>query len=538
MDWRDYVQIAFISAGGLGLFLFGIQMMASGMQKAAGDRLRRILETLTKNPITGLLTGLVITMLIQSSGATTVMVVGFANAGLISLSQAISVIIGANVGTTVTAQIISFKIEMIAFPAIGIGSLIIFFSRRRQYRYLGEALLGTGLLFLGISTMSSGLSPLKDLPAFNSLLAQFSAFPLLGVLGGAFLTAILQSSSAFTGMIIALSMQGGIALNQALPLILGSNIGTCVIAFIASVGTNLTARRTAMAHLLFNVIGVFLCLIVLQPFTALVLKTGFTVTRQIANAHTIFNVLNSTIFILALPYFTRMVGRIVPGKEVGLEIGPTYLDRRMLPTPAAAIGAAKKELLRMAVIARDMVGEALSCFVRNDLKNVANIEQMEELLDGMEKAITIFLSELSQNPLTEAESKMVGSFISAANDLERIGDHAENIMQLAETKVEDRLPFSEQALEELSLLYDQVGAAMKQAAEALETENKQLARMVIVGDDEVDLMEKFLRKAHIERINTKKCFPPAGVIYLDVLSNLERIGDHATNIAQLVVEEF
>lgn len=538
MNWGELVQGILVSIGGLGLFLFGIQMMASGMQKAAGDRLRRILETLTTSPIAGLFTGLIITMLIQSSGATTVMVVGFANAGLMSLSQAISVIIGANVGTTVTAQIISLKVEVIAFPAIGLGGLVIFFSRRRQYRYLGEAILGTGLLFLGISTMATGLSPLRDLPGFKILLAQFGAFPLLGVFGGALFTAVLQSSSAFAGMIIAISMKGMITLDQALPLILGSNIGTCVIAFIASVGTNLTARRTAVAHLLFNVIGVFICLLVLKPFTALVLQTAPSVTRQIANAHTVFNVFNSIIFIIALPYFTRLVTTIVPGKEPGFEVGPTYLDERMLPTPAAAIGGAKKELLRMAAVARDMVGGALSCFIKNDLKKAANIEQMEELLDGMEKTVTIFLAELSQNPLTEGQSKIVSSFMSAANDLERIGDHAENILQLAESKVEDRLPFSEQALEELRLLYDQVDMAMKQATEAFETENKQLARMVIVGDDEVDLMEKVLRKAHIERINTKRCFPPSGVIYLDVLSNLERIGDHATNVAQLVVEEF
>ena len=537
MHWGEYLHSILVSIGGLGLFLFGIQMMASGMQKAAGDRLRRILEALTTSPVAGLFTGLIITMLIQSSGATTVMVVGFANAGLMSLSQAISVIIGANVGTTVTAQIISLKIEMIAFPAIGLGGLIIFFSRRRQYRYLGEAILGTGLLFLGISTMASGLGPLKDLPAFKSLLAQFGAFPLLGVLGGALFTALLQSSSAFTGMIIAISMKGMITFDQALPLILGSNIGTCVIAFIASVGTNLTARRTAVAHLLFNVIGVFFCLIVLRPFTALVLQTAPTVTRQIANAHTIFNVFNSVIFIIALPYFTRLITTIVPGKEVSFEIGPTYLDERMLPTPAAAIGGAKKELLRMAVIARDMVGEALSCFIRNDLKKVANIEQMEELLDGMEKSLNVFLADLSQSSLTEAQSKIVSS-LCRRRTIWKGSAIMPIILRSWPRQSGGQASLSEQALEELRLLYDQVDMAVKQATEAFETENKQLARMVIVGDDEVDLMEKVLRKAHIERINTKRCFPPSGVIYLDVLSNLERIGDHATNVAQLVVEEF
>lgn len=538
MPLRDYLQIAMISVGGLGLFLFGIQMMATGMQKAAGDRLRRILEVLTTRPVIGLLTGLLITMLIQSSGATTVMVVGFANAGLITLSQAISVIIGANIGTTVTAQIISFKLENIIFPIIGLGALIIFFSKRRQYRYIGEAILGMGLLFLGITTMSTGLGPLKDLPAFQGLLAQFGAFPLLGVLGGAFATALLQSSSAFTGVIIAISLQGMITLGEAIPLILGSNIGTCVIAFIASAGTNLTARRTAMAHLFFNVIGVVLCLLLLSPFTEIVLKTASTVTRQVANAHTIFNVFNSLIFLLILPYYTKFISYLVPGKEISIEIGPTFLDKRMLPTPAAAIQGAKKELLRMAMIAREIIGEALETFVKNDLKKGAHIDQMEDLLDGLEQGITVFLAELSQNPLTETQSKIVASFMSAANDLERIGDHATNIKQLSELKVEDRLPFSEQALDELSMIYEKTNIMLERAIEAFDTENKPLARMVMVEDDEVDLMEKILRKAHIERINTKKCYPPSGVIYLDVLSNMERIADHATNIAQLVVEEF
>lgn len=538
MDWRDYFQIAFISAGGLGLFLFGIQMMATGMQKAAGDRLRRILEVLTTRPVIGVLTGLLITMLIQSSGATTVMVVGFANAGLITLSQAISVIIGANIGTTVTAQIVSFKFENIVYPIIGLGALIIFFSRRRQYRYLGEAVLGMGLLFLGIITMSAGLSPLKDLGAFRSLLVHFSTFPLLGVLAGAVFTALIQSSSAFTGVIIAMGMEGMISLPEAVPLILGSNIGTCVVAFIASAGTNVTARRTAMAHLFFNVIGTLLFLTLLTPFTNLVLKTAATVPRQVANAHTIFNVLNAVVFLLILPYFTRFVTYLVPGEEASIEIGPNYLDKRMLPTPAAALRGAKKELLRMAMIAREMIGEALDAFIKNDLKKGAHIEQMEDLLDSLEEGINVFLSELSQNSLTEAQSKTVGHYMSAANDLERIGDHAHNIKQLAEFKVEDRLPFSEQAIEELSLIYEKINIMLERAIQAFETENKALARMVMVEDDEVDLMEKVLRKAHIERINTKKCYPPSGVIYLDVLSNMERIADHATNIAQLVVEEF
>ncbi|MGB4681517.1 MAG: PhoU domain-containing protein, partial [Dethiobacteria bacterium] len=257
-----------------------------------------------------------------------------------------------------------------------------------------------------------------------------------------------------------------------------------------------------------------------------------------ANAHTLFNVLNAAIFFLILPYFTRFIMRLVPGEEVKMEIGPTYLDKRMLPTPAAALRGAQKELLRMAMIAREMIGEAVQAFVKNDLKKGAHIEQMEDLLDSLEEGINVFLAELSQNALTETQSKTVGRFMSAANDLERIGDHAHNIKQLAEIKVEERLPFSEQAIEELSLIYEKINIMLERAIQAFEKEDKALARMVMVEDDEVDLLEKVLRKAHIERINTKKCYPPSGVIYLDVLSNLERVADHATNIAQLVVEEF
>jgi phosphate:Na+ symporter len=259
-------SIFFSTLGGLGLFLFGIQIMASGMQKAAGDRFRRILEVLTNKPILGVLTGIIVTLLVQSSSTSTVMVVGFANAGLMNLSQAISVIIGANIGTTVTAQIVSFKIGVVVFPAIGIGSLLNFFGRRRFQRYLGQTILGFGLLFLGMTTMSDGMSPLRELEAFHILLAQFSTYPVLGILCGALFTALVQSSSASTGVIIALTMQDLIPFESAVPLVLGTNIGTCITAVLASIGANVAARRAAVAHVLFNLIGVTIALILLGTF--------------------------------------------------------------------------------------------------------------------------------------------------------------------------------------------------------------------------------------------------------------------------------
>lgn len=532
-----FIKIAISLIGGVGLFLFGIQMMASGMQKAAGDRLRRFLEILTHRPIMGVLTGIFVTVLIQSSSSTTVMVVGFANAGLINLAQAVSVIIGANIGTTVTAQIVSFNIYALAYPAIGIGSFLNFFGRRRLYRYLGQAILGFGFLFLGIMTMSNGVIPLKELPAFHHFLLTFSANPLLGVLAGALFTAVIQGSGATAGVIIALSTQGLIPLASAIPLILGSNIGTCITAMLASVGTNIIARRAAVAHILFNVIGVALALIFINPFTDLVLGTAHTIPRQVANAHTIFNLANTAFVLLFFNVFLRLVNRIVPGPEGLVGLKPKYLDQRILKTPPMAIGGVKMELLRMASLAQEMLGKTIHSFLHSDLREVQHIDQMEELLDGLEKEINVYLAEVSQHSLTPRQSNSIAGYMSAANDLERIGDHSQNILQLAIAKYEERLPFTEAALEELKLLYSKVDAVINKAIRAFESEDFTLALEVIDDDDEIDEMEKELRQRHIQRINQKSCHPSSGVIYLDVLSNLERIADHANNLAEGVVED-
>ena len=530
-------SILFSTLGGLGLFLFGIQIMASGMQKAAGDRFRRILEVLTNKPIIGVLTGILVTILVQSSSTSTVMVVGFANAGLMNLSQAISVIIGANIGTTVTAQIVSFKVGVIALPAIGIGSLLNFFGTRRFYRYLGQTILGFGLLFLGMTTMSEGMSPLRDLDSFHRLLTQFSVYPILGILCGAIFTALVQSSSASTGVIIALTMQDLIPFHSAVPLILGTNVGTCITAILASIGANVAARRAAVAHVLFNVIGVVLALALLGPFTDIMMDTAATVPRQVANTHTIFNIMNTVIFLVFLKFFSSLVCKIVPGKDEKMDFGPKYLDSRILKTPPIAIGGAMKEVLRMAGIAREMLDESMQVFLKDDLKKIKHIEQMESLVDGLEKEINIYLAELSQHSMSKEQTKLVANLMSAANDIERIGDHAENIMQLAEIKVEEKRPFSTTALEEITEFYSMVDAMLEKAVRAFETNDHALAQEIVQEDFKVDEQEKILRKMHIDRINTKKCYPAAGVIYLDLLSNLERVGDHANNIADLVLDK-
>ena len=527
------MHVAVELLGGLGIFLFGLQMMSSGMQKAAGDRLRRILEALTSRPWLAVITGAVVTVLVQSSSTTTVMVVGFSNAGIMGLSQAAGTIMGSNVGTTVTAQVISFDIGTIIYPAIGIGALVNFFGRRRLYKYLGQALLGFGLLILGMTTMSDAMRPLKELEAFQELLITFSDIPILGVLGGAIFTALLQSSSAATGVIIALS--DVVTIEAALPLIIGTNLGTCFTVVLAGLGSNLAARRAAAAHVVFNLLGIVVVLLLLDPFTSLVLSTHSEVARQAANAHTIFNVFNTLLVLPFFPYFTALIKKLVPGEEMKIvEQGSRHLDRLMLKTPAAAIGAARKEIIRMSNITREMVQEATQAFLHNDSKIIPHVNQLEELVDDLEKEITIYLSELSQHSLARHQSEAVSRLALATNDIERIGDHAQNIVQLTEAKIEDKLPFSEEALEELNKLYQKIDLMLEKAIYSFESEDAKLAEEVIKDDDEVDDMEKELRQHHIDRINTKKCYPYSGVVYLDILSNFERIGDHATNLAEVV----
>lgn len=524
--------------GGLGLFLYSIQMMASGMQKVAGERLRHILEVLTGKPIVGVLTGIAVTVLVQSSSTTTVMLVGFVNAGLMSLAQAVSAIMGANIGTTITAQIVSFKFELLILPCIGVGGLLNFFGRRKLYRYLGQTILGLGLLFLGMQIMSEAMLPLRENAFFLNLLVRFSRQPLLGILCAALFTAVIQSSSAVTGIVVALTLQNILTLEAAIPLILGTNVGTCITAILASMGTSLSAKRAAFSHVLFNLCGVILALVFLKPFTALVLNTSPTVVRQVANAHTLFNVLNTIVIFPFFKYFVSFVQWAVPGEEPSLDLGPKYLDKRMLKAPAAAIEACRMELIRMANMSREMVKGAMEVFYKSNRKKIPQILQMEELVDGLEKEINVYLRELSQHSLNHQQSTIISGVMSAANDLERISDHACNIVYLSEMVIEDKLPVTAMAKEEIYSFFEEVDGMLGEAISALTGESVREAREVIQRDNVVDERERILRKNHIDRVNRRECLPQAGVVYLDILSNLERVADHAVNLAQMITGEF
>ncbi|MFH0763018.1 MAG: Na/Pi cotransporter family protein [Candidatus Omnitrophota bacterium] len=530
-------EIIFGLVGGLGLFIYGIWEMSEGLHKACGERMRRILHSLTGGPLRGVAVGAGITSLVQSSSATTVMVIGFVNAGLMTLLQALGVILGANIGTTITAQLIAFKLTTYALPIIGVGVLIIIISRRKIHKHIGEFLLGFGILFLGLSILTSVVKPLGQYPVFNNILLSFSNNPLLGILAGAMVTAIFQSSSVTTGMVLSLSMAGLLDLRGALPLILGCNIGTCVTALIASIGTGISARRAAAAHIVFNIAGSIIFLPFLGFFGRLVTFTSLNIPRQIANAHTLFNVINAFIFLPFIRPFADFLTKIVKGEEEEeVEYLPKYLERHLLNTPPIAIEAAVKEIVRTLGLTQKMVAQAMSSFLENSQRSLEKITRREEAVDSLREAITNYLVELMQYELSERESRKIPPLIHAINDVERIGDHAENLRDLAQQKIDRRMLFSASALEELKNMYQEINKMIACAINALSFNNLDEAKIVLEQECQINAIRDRLKDSHMRRLERGECNVLSGVVFLDTISNFEKIGDHLTNVAQAAIE--
>ncbi|HHV78907.1 MAG TPA: Na/Pi cotransporter family protein [Firmicutes bacterium] len=515
-----------------------MQMMSEALQKSAGDRLRRILEAFTKAPLKGVLVGTVITALIQSSSATTVMVVGLVNAGLMTLKEAVGVIMGANIGTTITAQMVSLKLGAYAMPAIGIGFGFSFLGRTKLQKYFGQLVLGFGILFLGIDLMGDAVSPLKESAVFERFVASVGNNRLLGVVGGAVFTGIIQSSSVTTSLLVTMASQGLITVREALPIVLGANIGTCVTALLASVGTCVAARRAALAHLLFNIIGCTVFLFLMGPLEYISTLTGSNPAHQVANAHTIFNVSTTLLLLPAFNYFVSAVTRLIPGSEGPLEFCPRYLDARLLKTPSLALAQAKKEALRMASLAEENVTLAMGLFFNQKKGDVEKIDSQEKLVDMLEARINEYLAKLAQSKLSEEQTKTLTALIHVVDDLERVSDHAQNISTLGVYKYEERLPFSDEAMKELKEMYDLVLNTLKKSIKAFESNDLGIAATIAGLDDIVDDMEKRLRKGHIKRLNEGRCYPASGVLYLDLINDLERVGDHAVNIANALLGKY
>lgn len=534
------MDIAIGIMGGLGLFLYGMNLMGDGLQKSAGSKLKRIIELLTSNVIMGVLVGMVVTMVIQSSSATTVMVVGFVNAGIMSLPQAIGVIMGANIGTTITAQLVSLDVDFLAPVALGIGIVIYMFSNKPKHKNIAEILIGFGILFTGMDFMKEAVKPLAGYQGFTDMLLSFGHHPILGVLMGFTITAIVQSSSASMGMLIALASQGLIPITAALPILYGENIGTCVTSLISSIGASRNARRAAIMHLTFNVLGSMIFMFILsKPIVAIVTAIDPTdAARQIANAHTLFNILNVIVLLPFNKLIVKLALKLVPetkGEQDDDDKVVKYIDDRMIETPSIALANIVKETLRMGEKSKESLNAAMDGIVDKSKEKIELSFKREKLINELQKSILNYLLKLSKASLNEDSRETVDALFNTVNDIERIGDHAENIAELAKDIVDLEISFSDVGIGELKDMYNKVVSTYTYALEAMRTSNVELACKVIKMEEQVDMMEKSCRANHMNRLNSSSCSIESGVIYLDIISNLERVSDHAVNIAQQVI---
>lgn len=538
----DIQKMIFEFIGGLGIFLFGIKYMGDGLQKSAGDKLRDILDRFTTNPFMGVLAGIIVTVLIQSSSGTTALTVGLVSAGFMTLRQAIGVIMGANVGTTVTAFIIGIKISEYALPIIAVGAILLFFFKNQKLHYLGQIVFGFGALFYGLDIMGDGLKPLRELQAFVDLTVSMSESPILGVVVGTVFTVLVQSSSATIGILQELFGQGAIKLDAALPVLFGDNIGTTITAVLAALGASVAARRAALSHVLFNLIGTTIVLILLTPFEKLIIlfqqSLNLNPEMTIAFAHGTFNVANVIIQFPFIGLLALIVTKIIPGEDSVVEYKPKHLDPIFIEqSPSLALGQAKEEVVRMGGFAIAGLEETQNYLKTGTTRHSEQAYQLEDAINNLDRKITDYLVKLSSSSLSDNESEEHSVLMDTVRDIERIGDHFENILELVDFQIANKVELTDSADTDLEEMFALTVTTVKEAIEALNSNNKDLANEVRLKEDQIDKMERTLRKKHILRMNEGACSGQAGIVFVDIVSNLERIGDHAVNIAEAVLGE-
>lgn len=542
--------------GGLGLFILGMKMMTDGLQMSAGDRIRRILGAVSSNRLIGCLTGTGVTAIIQSSSATTVMLIGFVSAGLMSLEQAVGVILGANIGTTVTAQLIAFKLSDAALPAIAIGVFLKYFTQKKKYRYVGKFILGFGLLFFGMTVMSDGLGPIKKDPEFIAFFTRFNADTLgdilLCVLVGTVLTVLVQSSSATIGLTMTLATQGLLTFPAAMALVLGENIGTTITAQLARLGsTNINAHRAANAHTIFNVIGVIIMIFIFPHFLELIglitrhmgigsaqtVVNGETVhvARYIANGHTLFNVVNALIFLIFMPVLVKLSILLSPKprEEEDAYRLPDFSDR-FVDSPIAALAAVRSEIVRMSQAAEVMFKNIISCIDERDTRKLNRWRGLEGFLDSMRREITTYLTKLFQGGVNESEAKEISSLMRMANNIERIGDSANAVALLIEQFIENNMQFTPMAHEDLKKITGQLLKFLDLITFGIREGNEDVMEQALVIENSINDMRELLRQDHINRLRCGNCSIDPGLLYIDMLANFEKMGGYCFNVAQAV----
>lgn len=517
--------------------------MGDGLQKAAGDRLRDLLDKFTSNPFMGVLTGIIVTAAIQSSTGTTVLTIGLVNAGFMTLRQAIGVIMGANIGTTTTAFIISINLSEYALPVIALGAFMLFFFKSPKITNIGQVVFGIGALFYGLKLMGQGLAPLSDMPAFAEWTVRLSENPLLGVLVGTVLTVIIQSSSAAIGIIQQLYAQGAIDLTAALPVLFGDNIGTTITAVISAIGATVAARRAALTHVIFNLLGTAIVLIVLRYFQQFIeyLAVTFNLNpmMQIATAHGVFNVTNVIILFPFIGVLAWIVTKLIPGEDAIVEFKSKHLDTRFIgSSPSIALGQAQQEVLRMAEYSYEGLDQAAQYLVSGDKKQAEKTVQYEQAINNLDREITDYLIQVSSQSLSDLDSKKHSTLLDSIRDIERIGDHMENIVELKDFQKSNKVSMSDTAISDLNEMFELTKETLKAAIDALEHHDVEKAKGVLDKEELIDKMERRLRKQHIARMNDGSCSGGSGIVFVDIVSNLERIGDHSVNIAEAVIGEY
>lgn len=533
-------QMLFEFFGGLGIFLFGIKFMGDGLQKTAGERLRGVLDRFTTNPVMGVLAGLIVTVLVQSSSATTVITVGLVSAGFMTLRQAIGVIMGANIGTSITAFIIGIDVGEYALPIIALGSILLFFFKNKKIHNAGQIVFGFGSLFYGLELMSGGMKPLRSLESFHELTVELSSNPILGVLIGTLFTVIVQSSSATIGILQGLHAESLINLDGALPVLFGDNIGTTITAILAAIGTSVAAKRAAATHVLFNLIGTTIFLILLSPFTYVIEmirdSLGLNPELTIAFAHGIFNTTNTLIQLPFVAGLAIVVTKLIPGEDAIIDYKAQHLDPVFIEqSPSIALGQAKEEVLRMGKFALKGLEETNQFLKTKNTKHSSSAYQLEEAVNNLDRKITDYLVDLATSSLSEHESEEHSMLIDTVRDIERIGDHFENIIELVEYQQANKVKITDSAMDDLETMFSLTVKTVEEALQALDQKNHEAAIDVVKKENDIDGMERTLRKQHILRMNEGKCTGQAGIVFVDIISNLERIGDHAVNIAEYVL---
>ena len=526
-------------AGGLGLFLFGMRLMSESIEKAAGAKLRGILEMFTTNRFLGMLVGIIFTAVIQSSSACTVMVVSFVNSGLMNLYQAAGVIFGANIGTTVTSQLVSFNLSEIAPVFLLAGILGVMFCKRQSIVKICHIVLGFGVLFMGLSGMSSAMSGMRDMPEIVHILSSLTS-PMLAILVGTILTAVIQSSSVTVSIVLLMANQGLLELPICLFIVLGCNIGACTSALLASLNGKKDAKRAAMIHFLFNVIGTVLMYLILKlamnpVMDMLHMVSGTNSGRFVANAHTIFKIFQ----VIALFPFAGLIVKLtyvfVPGDDVKMDDRDNftlkYIGEKTVFNPATAVVEVDKELKRMATLASDNLNRAMNALITLDEEDIDTVYTVEKNINFLNHSITNYLVKINQTTLPIEDQKSIGALFHIVNDIERIGDHAENVADAAKRRKETGVSFSKEAQHELGEMLDMVNTIIRFSVEMFSTGTDELAEDVRQLEDAIDEKEREIQKSHIQRMTKNLCTPEASMIFSDIVSGLERVADHATNIA-------